>query len=83
VFSISPNIPTPPASTIVSSLFAISYGPSELEDARVKVRNDLAEVAGAEIVADPVELRVIPCVEAFHPQFKAASATVFAQREGD
>ena len=50
----------------------------DLQNARVEGRGELAEVTGTEVVADLVELRVVPDVEGFQTQFEAA-ATGFAQ----
>jgi len=51
------------------------YLRSQLEDSRIEGRSDLAEVGRTETVADLVELRVVPRVEAFRAEFEAAAAS--------
>src|SRR5450755_710235 len=52
----------------------------DLHYAWVEGRGELTEVAGAEVVADLVELRVVPGVERFGTELQAAAAS-FAEHE--
>jgi hypothetical protein len=53
---------------------------TELNDSRIESGGNLAESAIAKIIADGVELGVIPGVERFEAQLEAA-ATLFAEDE--